>query len=62
MFILLAVLIMVCFSSISGCAVGSRSSIADALKEDSLPKFKNSWLVYVVSFHCHLICSVKQYS
>ncbi|CAL9069102.1 unnamed protein product [Musa banksii] len=30
----------------SGCAVGSRSSIADALKEDSLPKFKNSWFTH----------------
>ncbi|KAG6531361.1 hypothetical protein ZIOFF_005167 [Zingiber officinale] len=27
----------------SGCAVGSRSSLGDTLKEDNLPKFKNSW-------------------
>ncbi|XP_074566602.1 uncharacterized protein LOC141823239 [Curcuma longa] len=27
----------------SGCAVGSKSSLGDALKEDNLPKFKNSW-------------------
>ncbi|KAG6491860.1 hypothetical protein ZIOFF_046799 [Zingiber officinale] len=37
----------------SGCAVGSRSSVGDALKEDNLPKFKNSWFT-----HDHLVtCS-----
>ncbi|KAM0954425.1 putative transcription factor WD40-like family [Dioscorea sansibarensis] len=30
----------------SGCAVASRSSTADALKEDNLPKFKNSWFTH----------------
>ncbi|KAK8636104.1 hypothetical protein V6N13_004814 [Hibiscus sabdariffa] len=27
----------------SGCAVPSRSSMSDIIKEDNLPKFKNSW-------------------
>ncbi|XVF22103.1 hypothetical protein REPUB_Repub12eG0145000 [Reevesia pubescens] len=27
----------------SGCAVSSRSSMSDTIKEDNVPKFKNSW-------------------
>jgi hypothetical protein len=34
----------------SGCAVAPKSSTADALKEDSYPKFKNSW--FVSRFKC----------
>ncbi|XP_010544972.1 PREDICTED: PH-interacting protein [Tarenaya hassleriana] len=30
----------------SGCAVAPRSSISDSLKEDSFPKFKNSWFCH----------------
>ncbi|WOL00289.1 bromodomain and WD repeat-containing protein 1-like [Canna indica] len=30
----------------SGCAVGSRSYAGDALKEDHIPKFKNSWFTH----------------
>lgn len=30
--------------------MAARSSTADALKEDNLPKFKNSWLVTVYLF------------
>ncbi|AEC10837.1 putative transcription factor WD40-like family [Arabidopsis thaliana] len=30
----------------SGCAVAPKSSTADALKEDSYPKFKNSWFCH----------------
>nr|CAD1833232.1 unnamed protein product [Ananas comosus var. bracteatus] len=30
----------------SGCAVAPRSSTADTLKEDNLPKFKNSWFTH----------------
>uniref|UniRef100_A0A1J3FDP3 PH-interacting protein n=1 Tax=Noccaea caerulescens TaxID=107243 RepID=A0A1J3FDP3_NOCCA len=30
----------------SGCAVAPRSSTADTLKEDSYPKFKNSWFCH----------------
>ncbi|XP_031260091.1 PH-interacting protein isoform X2 [Pistacia vera] len=30
----------------SGCAVASRSSISDALKEENVPKFKNSWFCH----------------
>ncbi|XP_073113760.1 uncharacterized protein [Elaeis guineensis] len=30
----------------SGCAVASRSSTADILKEDNIPKFKNSWFTH----------------
>ncbi|EEF47272.1 WD-repeat protein, putative [Ricinus communis] len=30
----------------SGCAVASRSSFSDALKEDNIPKFKNSWFCH----------------
>ncbi|KAJ6847300.1 uncharacterized protein M6B38_281670 [Iris pallida] len=30
----------------SGCAVASRSSTADAVKEDNIPKFKNSWFTH----------------
>lgn len=33
------------FFIFSGCAVAPRSSTADTLKEDSYPKFKNSWFV-----------------
>lgn len=29
----------------SGCSVAPRSSISDTLKEDNIPKFKNSWYV-----------------
>ncbi|WOL15991.1 PH-interacting protein-like [Canna indica] len=30
----------------SGCVVGSRCSVGDALKEDNLPRFKNSWFTH----------------
>lgn len=30
----------------SGCAVASRTSIADTFKEDNIPKFKNSWFTH----------------
>ncbi|KAF2304775.1 hypothetical protein GH714_037926 [Hevea brasiliensis] len=30
----------------SGCAVASRSSLSDTLKEENVPKFKNSWFCH----------------
>ncbi|XP_075639920.1 uncharacterized protein LOC142611701 isoform X1 [Castanea sativa] len=30
----------------SGCAVASKSSMADSLKEENIPKFKNSWFCH----------------
>ncbi|XP_021609928.1 uncharacterized protein LOC110613189 isoform X5 [Manihot esculenta] len=30
----------------SGCAVASRSSLADTLKEENIPRFKNSWFCH----------------
>lgn len=34
----------------SGCAVASRFSAAETLKEENIPKFKNSWCVTVCGF------------
>ncbi|KAF9618196.1 hypothetical protein IFM89_000665 [Coptis chinensis] len=36
----------------SGCAVASRSSTIDSLKEDGASKFKNSWSVYIPIVAC----------
>uniref|UniRef100_A0A2N9IP06 Uncharacterized protein n=1 Tax=Fagus sylvatica TaxID=28930 RepID=A0A2N9IP06_FAGSY len=33
----------------SGCAVASKSSMAHSLKEENIPKFKNSWSVNIPS-------------
>lgn len=35
---------ILCVTSLcSGCAVASKTSMSDSLKEENIPKFKNSW-------------------
>jgi hypothetical protein len=46
----------ICATSIcSGCAVASKSSMADSLKEENIPKFKNSWSVNIPSSSFNLL-------
>lgn len=46
---------MFTFSLCSGCAVASKSSLSDSLKEESFPRLKNSWYFYIFLLLCFLL-------